>query len=89
MALTEGEPENGDRMLEIDKDPMPVFTIKAQDRLALHALIAYREACFDAGIRSQALEVIKAIAEIASWQDRNLDKMKLPDHNHVPARKVQ
>ena len=65
---------------------MPVFTIKAKDRLALSALIAYRELCRAANLFDQTLEVGSAINEMRAWRDANPDMIKDPDHNHVPTK---
>lgn len=67
------------------QDPMPVFTIKAKDALAVPVLRAYHKECLDHGLDRQAAQVGKAIAEIIVWQRRNSDVTKLPDHDHVPA----
>lgn len=68
-----------------EADPMPVFTIKGKDVLAGPAVRAYRELCAAYGLHDQAVEVDKAHAEIVEWQARNLDRVKMPDHPHVPA----
>jgi hypothetical protein len=66
-------------------DPMPVFTIKAKDKLALRAVDAYRILCERLGLNEQAREVERAYAEMAEWRQRNPGEIKLPDHKHVPA----
>jgi hypothetical protein len=66
-------------------DPMPVFTIKAKDLLAIEAIGAYAELCRENGLEWQAAEVDKAIAEMGAWQRRNWSQMNLPQHAHVPA----
>lgn len=65
-------------------DPMPVFTLKAKDKLALDVIRAYQVACDDEGLDAQADEVGKAIAEFEAWQGRNPGRLQLPDHSHVP-----
>lgn len=65
--------------------PMPVFTIKAQDALAPEAVSAYHDLCVKYGLHGQAYQVRLALAEIADWQAANVDLIKLPDHDHVPA----
>lgn len=65
-------------------DPMPVFTIKAKDRLALEAIRAYRRLCVEHGLTAQAREVGQAMHEMRSWQERNPDRLQLPDHAHIP-----
>lgn len=66
-------------------DPMPQFTIKAKDGLALAAIRAYRELCVRVGLTEQAVEVGKALDEMRAWRDRNPFAVKMPDHAHVPA----
>src|SRR5262245_6905922 len=67
---------------------MPVFTIKAKDRLAVHAVAAYRALCERHGLGEQATEVSKALVEMAEWRRRHPDLIHLPDHPHVPATAV-
>lgn len=43
---------------------MPVFTIKAKDRLAIVAVAAYRDLCLDKGLDEQAKQVSLAIEEM-------------------------
>jgi hypothetical protein len=66
-------------------DPMPVFTIEAKDALAVGTLYHYQRECRVHGLDDQAAEVGKAITEMYEWQNRHLDQVKLPDHEHVPA----
>lgn len=66
-------------------DPMPVFVIKAKDKLALRTLEAYTTLCVQLGLDEQAREVDKAYEEMRQWQERNRDRIKFPDHPHVPA----
>ncbi len=70
----------------VDDDPMPVFVIKGKDQLAPHAVSAYVELCERAGLPDQAREARYATGEIQNWQFRNRDRVKLPDHKHVPVR---
>lgn len=65
-------------------DPMPVFTIKGKDLLAVAAIRYYHDLCATHGLHEQAAEVQKAITEIVAWQKRNPDAVKTPDHAHVP-----
>jgi hypothetical protein len=78
---------NTDRAVDgpLDDDPMPVFTIKGQDRLALETIEAYWVLCKRLGLHQQADEVSKALDEMRAWQNRNPGRMKLPDHEHRPA----
>jgi hypothetical protein len=66
-------------------DPMPVFTIKAKDRLAVHAVTYYRHLCATYGLDEQGEEVCKVIAEMLAWRRRNPHLVHMPDHAHVPA----
>lgn len=68
----------------IDDDSMPVFVIKAKDRLAVAAVRYYGELCVEAGLTGQSREVAKALAEIVSWRSRHRDLIQMPDHPHVP-----
>lgn len=65
-------------------DPMPVFTIKAKDRLALDTIHHCYWLCEKAGLTEQAAEVRKAIDEMVGWRVRNHDAVQMPDHLHVP-----
>lgn len=65
-------------------DPMPVFVIKAKDRLAPEAVTAYGDLCAAEGLVSQLSQVDAALAEIRAWQRRHPDLVKMPDHPHVP-----
>ena len=65
--------------------PMPVFTIKAKDKLALDTIARYRDLCLRAGLLAQAAEVEEAYEEFMVWQASNPERVKLPDHKHVPA----
>lgn len=66
-------------------DPMPVFVIKAKDRLAFDAIDAYANLCLDAGLVAQAQEASLAAEEVMNWQARNPTAVQWPDHRHVPA----
>jgi hypothetical protein len=63
---------------------MPVFTIKAQDKLAIRAVEAYRRLCVDAGLDEQVLQVDLAIGEMLHWRGANPDRVRLPEHRHIP-----
>jgi hypothetical protein len=71
--------------LDQQADPMPVFPLKAKDKLAVRTIESYRTYCEDEGLDAQADEVSKAIDEFEAWQARHPNAMKLPDHVHVPA----
>jgi hypothetical protein len=68
-----------------EEDPMPVFTLKAKDALALDMVNYYEWLCCEAGLTDQAVEVRKAFREIEEWRVRNASAVKMPDHPHVPA----
>ena len=65
-------------------DPMPVFTIKAQDALAVPTILAYLRLCVSNGLMDQAVQVDLAAREVEGWQRRNPHAVQLPDHAHVP-----
>lgn len=66
-------------------DPMPLFTIKAKDKLAVLAVEHYAQLCREHGLSEQAVEVDRAADELIDWRERNPGQVKLPDHPHVPA----
>lgn len=68
----------------VGDDPMPVFVIQGKDRLAPQTIAQYARSCEAAGLTEQAREVRKALLEITEWQHRNHDRVKYPDHKHVP-----
>jgi hypothetical protein len=72
------------QVTEDSADPMPVFTIKAKDRLASAAILAYYDLCVVSGLASQATEVSKALRETRHWQARHRDEVQMPDHRHLP-----
>jgi hypothetical protein len=69
----------------VSTEPMPVFVIKAKDRLAAAAVEGYQRMCENAGLTEQASEVAKAVQEIRTWQQRHPERLQFPDHPHVPA----
>lgn len=72
-------------MTSYQQDPMPVFVIKAKDKIAPLIVAQYAEACRARGWDDQAAEVDKALDEINEWRDRHRDLVKVPEHKHVPA----
>lgn len=64
---------------------MPVFVLKAKDRLAADVIEEYARRCVDRGLNRQARHVRLAVDEMRAWQVRHPEAMKLPDHDHVPA----
>lgn len=76
--------EQADHTHPAEEDPMPVFVIKGQDRLAADAVSAYYTLCLAQGLTDQAGQVADAVREIRDWQDRHPDLVKAPDHEHVP-----
>jgi hypothetical protein len=65
-------------------DPMPVFVIKAKDRIAVSAVAWYRRLCEHEGLDEQAAQVRLAEEEMRAWRERNPGAVKVPDHPHVP-----
>lgn len=70
-------------------DSEPRFVIRGQDALALVAIERYRVECEVRGLFGQRDQVQRAKQEIAGWQRRNPDRVKLPDHVHVPVSEVR
>lgn len=70
---------------EESDDPMPVFVLKAKDRLAVDTIEQYARYCYEEGLHHQRDQVSRALAEIVAWRSRHRDRVKLPDHDHVPA----
>lgn len=65
-------------------DPMPVFVIKAKDKLAPDAIGGYVALCEAVGLVDQTRQARHALSEVKSWQDRNAGHVKMPYHQHVP-----
>lgn len=72
-----------------DLDDMPVFVIKAQDALAAPVISYYASLCESRGLRDQEIEVLDALEEVVVWQRANPERVKLPDHKHVPRRSLR
>ena len=70
--------------IEPADDPMPVFVLKAKDKIAPLIVARYAEACLARGWDDQAAEVERALDEINEWRERHFDLVKAPDHKHVP-----
>lgn len=68
----------------ISRDDMPVFVLKAQDMLAMTAIDEYHNACLKAELHDHAEQVEMALVEFQDWQAANPERMKMPDHKHVP-----
>lgn len=64
---------------------MPIFVVKGQDVLAVETIEAYRDLCVKYSLTAQADQVDLAIAEMVAWQGENQDRVRLPEHRHVPA----
>lgn len=62
----------------------PVFVLKSTDALSLPTIEAYRRECVRRRLDDQARQVTAAFLEMAAWQARNPELIKLPDHKHVP-----
>ena len=62
---------------------MPVFVIKAKDKLSLRTLAAYHLLCIEVGLDQQAEEVVKAMQEMSKWQKSHQYLMQMPNHKHV------
>lgn len=63
---------------------VPQFVIKATDAFAVETIRDYLRQCWRENLFAQSNEVTKALAEIIAWQQANPDRVRLPDHKHVP-----
>lgn len=63
----------------------PIFVLRGQDMFATSGVIAYEQELRDHHQYGQAEEVQKALGEMFTWQDEHTDRLKNPDHEHVPA----
>lgn len=53
-------------------DNEPVFVIRAQDKLAVPAMLRYRELCVEAGSPQRHIDrVSEAIMQVQNWQAEN------------------
>lgn len=58
----------------------PLFVLRAQDDIAFDTILAYYEACKDAGIRQEHLDNVDASIELfRKFRDENPDRVKDPD----------
>lgn len=64
----------------------PVFVLRGKDSLTPWTIASYMHSCRQKGLHDQAEEVDKALHEVMRWQRHNPDKVKLPDHPHVPVK---
>jgi hypothetical protein len=80
LQSADSEPQPSTR----PEDPMPTFTFKAQDKYAAGAILYYMRRLDEDMLYAQTREVNRALTEFEGWQERNPDKMKAPDHFHVP-----
>lgn len=70
-----------ERVVEAD---VPVFVVKGTDQFALGTIQTYSGICNSYGLYAQAHEVQEALKEMRAWQEAHPDRVKLPDHKHVP-----
>jgi hypothetical protein len=68
-----------------DADPMPVFTIKADDVLAVRAIRMYLDLCDELGLVDHRVEVRRALIEVEDWRRQHRDQLRVPYHVHKPA----
>ena len=52
-------------------DPMPVFVIKADSKLALQVANDYADVCEHHGLEDARVQAIRAFDEFSAWQERN------------------
>lgn len=73
------------RAVELNTGGEPVFLLRAQDLFALSGINGYVAELLNHNQYEQAEQVALAITEVSDWQDENTDRLKVPDHQHVPA----
>lgn len=67
------------RMLEIPGDE-PIFIIRAQDKCAVRALLAYQSIAAELDASIGFLDHLHTcIEEFEEWQDKNRNRTKVPD----------
>jgi hypothetical protein len=69
---------------EVDTDGEPVFLLRGQDKYATAGIFGYVLGLESWKQHEQAEEASKAKDEMVSWQAKNPDRVKNPDHRHVP-----
>lgn len=58
----------------------PVFIIRGKDFLAATAVRAYANLAFEHDLPTDFLESVESVAQrIEDWQEKNPDKVKVPD----------
>lgn len=68
----------------VQPDLEPRFTLRAQDALTPQTIAQYIRLCNSLGLAEQEAEAVKALNEITMWQSVHPERVKLPDHAHVP-----
>lgn len=63
-------------------DSEPLFTIRAQDVLAVPALVRYKRLAEASKLFDHAAQVDQAIMEFTRWQDANTERVRNPHHKH-------
>jgi hypothetical protein len=63
----------------------PIFVLRGQDKFATGGIKGYQIGLEMWNQTKQADEVQKAMDEMIAWQARHADRIKNPDHQHVPA----
>jgi hypothetical protein len=62
----------------------PIFVLRGQDKFATGGIKGYQIGLDTWNQTKQADEVQKAMDEMIAWQARHADRIKNPDHQHVP-----
>lgn len=64
---------------DAEREGIPIFVLTAKDKIALQALIEYRDSCGVICSNEHYQGIEKRIDEFAEWESNNLNKMKIPD----------
>lgn len=64
----------------IKRGAEPIFTLRAQDALAVPAIKKYVEECREHSLYGQAANAEQALARFVDWQAENDEHVKMPNY---------
>jgi hypothetical protein len=80
ISAERGDVTHGEGGVPLNESDEPVFLIRAQDAAAVPAIRCYLECEGDVGAAQETLQAVETAAdEVAGWQGRNADRVKVPD----------
>lgn len=62
----------------------PIFVLRGQDMFAECGIVGYQTELLSHRVLEQADQVSLALEEMQQWQESNANRLKVPDHRHVP-----